>query len=79
MPKFAVTVKEVLQRTVIVESQNIKTIEDAIEKVSAAVERSELVLAWEDSIDTEIAASDCFKDGLIPENKDVSYYFHLKN
>lgn len=72
--KFGISVKEVLQRTVIVEAESL---DEAIEKVEDAVTRSEIILDADDFLDRDIEPSKYFENGMVPEDKDVSYYWHL--
>ncbi len=60
MNKFAVTVKETLARTVIVEAEN--TVE-AIEKVQDAIDSEKIVLNADDYIEREIKSDSTWKDG----------------
>jgi len=74
MSRYAVSVREILKRTVIVEAENI---EDAIGKVETAVESDEIVLDVDDYDDREIVPSEYWENGKVPEDEDVSYYWHL--
>ena len=53
MIKCAITVKELLQRTIIVEEENI---EEAIKKVEKAVKSGEIILDADDFNSREIVA-----------------------
>lgn len=73
--KYAITVKEILKRTVIVEGEDL-TLKGAINKVNEAVESDDLVLDFDDFDGREIGPSDLFKNGEIHE-EDVNFYYHL--
>ena len=74
MAKYAVSVREILKRTVIVEAKNI---EEALQKVETAVSTDEILLDSEDYDEREIMPSEYWKNGKVPEKEDVSYYWHL--
>lgn len=76
MSRYAISVKEILKRTVIVEAENIN---EAIGKVEAAVEHDEIILDVDDYDEREIVPSEYFGNGTgkVPDNEDVSYYWHL--
>ena len=74
MSRFAISVREILKRTVIVEADNL---EDAIKKVENARERDEILLDLDDYDGAEIAPSEYFNGGKVPDNVDVSFYWHL--
>lgn len=74
MAQYAVSIREVLKRTIIVDANNI---EEAIEKVEKAVERDEIILEIDDYDERKIEPSEYFYNGKVPENDDVSFYCHL--
>lgn len=74
MSEYAVSVREILKRTVIVEAENI---EESIEKVENAVGRGEIILNVDDCNNREIVPSEYWEGGKVPEGEDVSYYWHL--
>lgn len=74
MSRYAISVREILKRTVIVEAENI---EEAIKKVEDAVERDEIILDVDDYDDREIVPSEYFEGGKVPEGEDVSFYWHI--
>lgn len=74
MSRYAISVKEILKKTVIVDTD---TLDEAIQKVEAAVERDEIILDVDDYDDREIVPSEYWKDGKVPDDEDVSYYWHL--
>lgn len=74
MSRYAISVKEILKRTVIVEAGNL---EEAIRKVEGAVERDEIILDVDDYDDREIVPSEYFEGGKVPDGKDVSFYWHI--
>ena len=74
MSQYGISVREILKRTVIVEAENL---EEAIRKVENAVEREEIILDVDDYDDREIVPSEHFEGGKVPEDKDVSFYWHI--
>lgn len=72
--KYGISVREIFKRTVIVEANNL---EEAIEKVTNAVECDELLLEIDDYDHREIVPSEYWEGGKIPYEKDVSYYWQL--
>lgn len=74
MSKYAISVREILKRTVIVEAENL---EEAIKKVESAVEREEIILDVDDYDDREIIPSEYWEGGKVPEGEDVSFYWHI--
>lgn len=75
MSRYGISVREILKRTVIVEAENL---EEAIQKVEEAVEREEIILDIDDYDDREIIPSKYWKDGKVPDDENVSYYWHVK-
>lgn len=74
MAKYAIRVEEIIGRTFIVEAESK---DDAVQKITNAVENSEISLsAIDDFSERTIAPSENFEDGLVPENRDVSFYEH---
>ena len=74
--KFAIRVEEVIGRTVIVEAEDI---EEAIERVEEACNNDEIFLdGMEDFVERNVYPSNNFKNGIVPDGKDVSFYEHLK-
>ena len=76
MPRYGISVREILKRTVIVEAENLK---EAIRKVEEAVEREEIILDVDDYDEREIIPSEYFEGGKVPDGKDVSYYWQIGN
>lgn len=74
MAKYGIEVREVSKRTVIVDADNLN---EALQKVEKAVENEEIVLDYEDYDYRDINASEYWEQGLIPDDEDVSFYFHL--
>ncbi len=76
MARYGISVREILKRTVIVEAENL---EEAMRKVEDAVERDEIILDVDDYDDREIVPSEYFGNGTgkVPDDKDVSYYWHI--
>ena len=74
MSQYGISVREILKRTVIVEAESL---EEAMQKVEAAVERDEIILEVDDYDEREIVPSEYFEGGKVPEGKDVSFYWHL--
>ena len=71
MPRYGISVREILKRTVIVEAENV---EKAVQKVEEAVERDEVLLDVDDYDDREIVPSEYWEGGRIPDGEDVSCY-----
>lgn len=74
MSRYGISVREILKRTVIVEAENL---EEAIQKVEDAVKRDEIILDVDDYDDREIVPSEYWCDGKVPEDEDVSFYWHI--
>ena len=74
MAQYGISVREILKRRVIVEAESL---EEAMQKVEAAVERDEIILEVDDYDEREIVPSEYFEGGKVPEGKDVSFYWHL--
>lgn len=74
MSRYAISVREILKRTVIVETENL---DEAIQKVEDAVERDEIILDYDDYDDREIVPSEYFENGKVPDGEDVSFYWHI--
>ena len=73
--KFAIRIEEVIGRTVIVEAENLEV---AIKKVEEAADNGEFLLDdVEDFVSREVKPSDVFENGIVPEDRDVSYYEHI--
>ncbi len=72
--QYAISVREILKRTVIVEAESI---EEAIQKVEDAVEREEIILDVDDYDDREIVPSEYWDGGKVPDGEDVSFYWHI--
>lgn len=75
MNNYAIRVEEVLGRTVIVAAESL---EEAICKVQIAVDNEKIILDYEDYAEREIKPSDIFKDGLVENEIDISYYDRLE-
>ena len=76
MAQYGISVREILKRTVIVEAESL---EEAMQKVEAAVERDEIILEVDDYDEREIVPSEYFEGGKVPDGKDVSYYWQIGN
>lgn len=76
--QIAVTYRETLSRTFIVSSDRPITPDEAIEKIRGMVDDGEIVLDCEDTPESEIDVSDTFPNGIVPEDRDVSYYEQVK-
>lgn len=74
MSKYAIIIKETLSRTVIV--NDVKSMDEALDKVIEAVEDGEILLDDNDYDDQEIKPSPYYNDE-IPEDEDVSWYQHI--
>ena len=75
MPRYGISVREILKRTVIVEAENA---EDAVRKAEEAVECEEVILDVDDFDDREIVPSEYWEGGRIPDGEDVSCYWRLE-
>lgn len=76
MAKYAITAKEILSRTVIVEAKNV---EEALQKVEDAWENGDIELNYhDDCFGQEAVPSEYFGEGTGEVgDEDVSYYWHL--
>lgn len=74
MAQYGISVREILKRTVIVEANSL---EEAMQKVEAAVERDEIILDLDDYDDREIVPSEYWDGGKVPDGEDVSSYWQL--
>lgn len=74
MSRYGISIREILKRTVIV---NADSLEEAIQKAEAAVEREEIILDVDDYDDREIVPSEYWEGGKVPDEEDVSYYWIL--
>ena len=68
MAQYGISVREILKRTVIVEANSL---EEAMQKVEAAVERDEIILELDDYDDREIVPSEYWDGGKVPDGEDV--------
>ena len=75
MARFAVRVREILARTIIVEG--VDSYEEAVKCVWDAIEEDRLNLDIDDYDDREVEPSQYFSSKEIPDDVDVSYYWHL--
>ena len=74
MDKYAISYKEILSRTVIVEADNI---DDAIQKVSTAAFFGDISLGADDNAESETVVSEfANKDGTATE-KQLALCWHL--
>ncbi|MBC5688158.1 hypothetical protein H8S37_04320 [Mediterraneibacter sp. NSJ-55] len=74
MSKYAIRVREIFSRTVIVD--NVESIDEALNEVGKAVEAGRINLDYDDYDDRDIEPSPYF-DGEISDDEDVSYYQHI--
>lgn len=74
MAKYAIRIKETLARTVIVDAEDL---ENALQQTEDAVSSDKIILDVDDFDDREIEPADWTENGLVPEHKDVSYYYQL--
>ena len=73
--KYAIRVEETIGKTIIVEADDL---EEAIERVEEACNNDEIFLdGYEDFVERNVKPSEYFKNGVVPEDKDVSFYEHL--
>lgn len=76
MSKYAISVREILKRTVIVEAEDIV---EAFQKVQNAVEQEKIILDADDYDERQIIPSEYWENGKVPDTEDVSYFWHLDN
>lgn len=74
MAQYAISIIETLNRTVIVDADDIA---QAMIKVETAVEQERIILDYDDYDEREICPSAYWKGGKVPDGEDVSYYWHL--
>lgn len=77
--RIAVTYREVLQRTIIVNSNTPITPEEAKQRVQKLVENTEgeFFLDCDDVVERGTALSDLFTNGIVPEDRDTSYFMNI--
>lgn len=74
--KFAIRIEEVIGKTIIVEAEDVY---EAIEKVEDACNNEDILIdSIDDFVERNVKPSEFFKDGIVPDGKDVSFYEHLK-
>lgn len=69
MPLYAITIKEILSKTVVT---NAKTLDKAIDKVTAAYQNGDIEIGLEVT-DVDIDASEYYKNGIISEEDANDY------
>lgn len=74
MPKYGISVIEILKRTVIVEAGDL---DEAISRVEDEVEKGNIILTDDDYSDREVIPSKYWDGGRVPEGADVGYYWHI--
>lgn len=74
--KYAIRVEETLGRTIIVDAEDLL---EAIQKVEDACNDGEISLGFDDFDSREVTPSKWFKNGIISDNEDVSFYEHLES
>lgn len=74
MPKYGISVIEILKRTVIVEAGDL---DEAISRVEDEVEKGNIILTDDDYSDCEVIPSKYWDGGRVPEGADVGYYWHI--
>ena len=73
--KYAIRIEEIIAKTVIVEADDL---DEAIEKVEAACNDDIIFLdGIEDFVERNVFPSEYFKNGIVSDERDVSYYEHL--
>lgn len=73
--KYAIRIEEIIAKTVIVEADDL---DEAIEKVEAACNDDIIFLdGIEDFVERNVFPSEYFKNGIVSNERDVSYYEHL--
>lgn len=73
--KFAVKIKETLERTVIIEAEDKYQALEIVEDKA----NDEINLDAKDFSGREVLISDEFPDGVVPDDADVSHYMHVTN
>lgn len=71
--KYAIRIEETLGRTVIVEADSI---EAAIEHVENLANNNTINLDAEDFTSREVFPSEIFANGIVPKDRDVSFFEH---
>lgn len=74
MKNYAITIRETISRTVIVEAEDLT---EAVQRTEDAVNDGTICLNCEDCFNREVDAADWSKDGTIPKDSNVEYYDHL--
>lgn len=74
MPRYGISVKEILKKTIIVEAKNKK---EAIERVEDAIWRSEIILDADDFDERVVSTSEYWVNVEIPDGEDISCYEQL--
>ena len=74
MKNYAITIRETISRTVIVEAEDLT---EAVQRTEDAVNDGTICLNCEDCFNREVDAADWSKDGTIPKDSNVEYYEHL--
>lgn len=74
--RYAISVREVLQRTIVVPADSL---DKAIEAINGIVSADKLILDADDFNDREIEAASWLTNGEVPEDEDVSYLDHISN
>lgn len=74
MKNYAITIRETISRTVIVEAEDLT---EAVQRTEDAVNDGTICLNCEDCFDRDVGAADWSKDGTIPKDSNVEYYDHL--
>lgn len=74
MEKYAITIRETISRTIIVEADDLA---EAVQRTEDAVNDGTICLNCEDCYDRDVDAADWSKDGIIPKDSNVEYYDHL--
>lgn len=74
MKNYAITIRETISRTVIVEAEDLT---EAVQRTEDAVNDGTICLNCEDCFNREVDAADWSKDGIIPKESNVEYYEHL--
>ena len=68
MKNYAITIRETISRTVIVEAEDLT---EAVQRTEDAVNDGTICLNCEDCFNREVDAADWSKDGIIPKESNV--------
>ena len=73
MEKYAITIRETISRTIIVEAEDLA---EAVQRTEDAVNDGTICLNCEDCFDRDVGAADWSKDGTIPNKSTCIRYLY---